>query len=145
MGAGWYVALEREIPGVGGVLPNNGRALLFAQHHLEEIARECGTPAIKDFFSSDPEALAAYLREQGIEAAPDQFAAEQWFEADDLLPTLTVAVERMRDPPAGVGQVEKVREDLAAMVEIVRRAAAGGVRVHIATGFLDLSERGDPP
>lgn len=141
MGAGWYVAMEREIPGVGGVLPNNGRALLFAQHHMEEIARACGLPPLKEFFSSDPDALAAYLREQGVEAQSDQFADEQWFGADDILPTLVAVNDRLHDPPVGIGQLEKVREDLAAMIEIVSRASEADVRVHIATGFVDLSER----
>lgn len=145
MGAGWYVALEREIPGVGGVLPNNGRALLFAQHHLEEIARECGLPALKNFFSSDPDALAAYLREQGVESDSEEFAAEQWYDAADVLPTLVAAFERLHDPPAGLGQIDKVRQDLAAMADIVHRAAAAGVRVHIATGLPDLSGRDAPP
>jgi hypothetical protein len=145
MGTGWYVALEREIPGAGGILPNNGRALLFAQHHLEEIARACGLPSLKEFFSSDPAALAAYLRDQGIDADPDQFPDEQWFDADDLLPTLDAAIERLREPPVGLGQIDKVREGLAAMEDVARRAAAAGVRIHIATGFLDLSERGNAP
>ena len=141
MGSGWYVALEREIPGVGGVLPHNGRALLFAQHHLEEIAREAGLPPLKEFFSSDPAALADYLREQGIDADPDELADECWYDADDILPTVQSAIASLHDPPVGLGQVEKVRDDLAAMADVLARVAAVGVRVHIATGLADLSER----
>src|SRR5688500_15230741 len=83
MGAGWYIALEREIPGVGGTLPHVGRALLFAQHHLEEFARDAGLPPLKEFFSSDPAAVAAYLREQGIDADPDELTDEAWFDPAD--------------------------------------------------------------
>jgi hypothetical protein len=140
MGAGWYVALEREIPGVGGVLPHNGRALLFAQHHLEEFARNSGIAPLKAFFSSDPAAVAAYLREQGIEADPEGLAAEEWFDAADALPTVRRLLESLTDPPIGLGQVERVRADLAAMEAVLVQAEAAPVRFHIATGLPDLDE-----
>jgi hypothetical protein len=138
MGSGWYVALEREVVGVGGVLPHNGKALLFAQHHLEEIARELDLPPLKAFFSSDPAALADYLREQGIAADPDEMAEEEWFDAADALPTVRALLEGLRDPPVGLGQVEKVRADLTAMADILAVATERGVRFHIATGLPDL-------
>ncbi|HEX4590072.1 MAG TPA: hypothetical protein VH120_09100 [Gemmataceae bacterium] len=139
MGAGWYVALERELPGVGGVLPNNGKALLFAQHHLEEIARRrFGIPPLKTFFSSDPAAVASYLAEQGIEADPDELADEAWYDPMDALPTVRRLLESLSDPPVGLGQVERVRADLAAMAEILEQAADACVRFHIATGLPDL-------
>lgn len=141
MGAGWYVALEREIPGVGGLLPHNGRALLFAQHHLEEIARAAGLPPLKEFFSSDPASVAAYLREQGIDADANEFADEDWYDAADALPTVQRCIEALHDPPVGLGSVEKVRADLAVMAAVLERSAAEGVRVHIATGLPDLGER----
>src|SRR5262245_28583324 len=144
MGAGWYVALEREIPGTSGALPHNGRALLFAQHHLEEFARDAGLPPLKDFFSSDPTAVAAYLHEQGIEADADEMTEEAWFDAADVLPTVRHCRERLLDPPAGLGQVERVRGDLAAMEKILTVAIENGVRFHIATGLPDLSDRPAP-
>src|SRR5947209_12397620 len=133
MGAGWYVALEREIPGTSGKLPHNGRALLFAQHHLEEFARAAGLPPLKEFFSSDPTAVAAYLHEQGIEADADEMSEESWFDAADAIPTVQLCRERLVDPPPGLGQVERVREDLAAMQAILAIAADRGVRFHGAT------------
>ena len=63
MGAGWYVAREREMPGVPGVLPNSGRPLTFAQHHFDEIARSLGMPLLKEFFSSDPAAIHGFIAE----------------------------------------------------------------------------------
>ena len=133
MGSGWYVALEREVIGVGGVLPHNGKALLFAQHHLEEIARELDLPPLKAFFSSDPAALADYLRDQGIAADADEMAAEEWFDPADALPTVRALLERLHDPPVGLGQEEKVRTDLAAMADVLTAAAERGVGFHIAT------------
>ena len=140
MGKGWFVALERPVAGVEGALPHHGKALLFAQHHLEELARELGLPPLKAFFSSDPAALSAYLLEQGIAAAADEFAAEEWYNPADALPTVRQLLDRLHDPPVGLGQVEKVRADLAAMANILAAAAEHGVRFHIATGLPDLSE-----
>src|SRR5881409_1761795 len=99
MGAGWYVAFERETADIRGALPHNGKALLFAQHHLEEIARELNLPPLKAFFSSNPVAVTAYLHEQGIEANPEELAAEEWFAPADALPTVQALLEGLHDPP----------------------------------------------
>jgi hypothetical protein len=130
--------LERELAGVGGVLPHRGKAMLFAQHHLEEIARDQGLPPLKAFFSSDPSAVADYLREQGIEADPEGLAEEEWFDPADALPTVRALLERLSDPPVGLGQVERVRDDLRAMANVLAVAAEHDVRFHIATGLPDL-------
>src|SRR5690348_4501512 len=138
MGAGWYVALEREVPGVGGVLPHTGKALLFAQHHLEEMTRAAELPPLKTFFSSNPAAVAAYLLEQGIAADEDELAVEEWYEPADALPTVRHLIDGLHDPPVGLGQVERVRADLTAMAGVLAAAAEHGVRFHIATGLPDL-------
>jgi hypothetical protein len=142
MGAGWYVALEREVAGTGGVLPHNGKALLFAQHHLEEIARRFGLPPLKAFFSSDPVAVAEYLAEQGIAAEADDLATEEWYEPGEALPTVRRLQESLAEPPVGMGQVDRVRADLAAMEAALLAAEAYGVRFHIATGLPELGEPG---
>jgi hypothetical protein len=143
MGAGWYVALEREVPGVGGVLPNNGKALLFAQHHLEEIAHRLGLPPLKRFFSADPSRVAAYLQEQGIATDADELAAEEWYDPAEALPTIRRLLEALADPPVGLGQIERVRADLAAMEVALVAADGNGIRFHIATGLPDLNELGE--
>jgi hypothetical protein len=148
MGAGWYVKLEREIPNCGGVLPHKGKALLFAQHHLEEIARRLGMAPLKAFFSSDPTAVAAYLQEQGIAADPMELAAEEWFDAADALPVVRRLLESLTDPPVGLGQLERVGADLSAMEAILVQAEAANVSFHIATGLPDLTSLtpdGEPP
>jgi hypothetical protein len=140
MGAGWYVALENEIAGVDGRLPHHGKALLFAQHHLEEMARAADLPPLKSFFSSNPAAVAAYLLDQGIAAAEDELAAEEWFDPADALPTIRLLIDGLNDPPVGLGQVERVRGDLSAMAGILAATAERGVRFHIATGLPELGE-----
>lgn len=143
MGAGWYIALEPEVPNLGGLLPHNGRALLFAQHQLEEIARRLDLPPLKAFFSSDPAAVVNYLNEQGITADPDELAAEEWFAPAAALPSVRQLLRSLAEPPPGMAQVERVCADLAAMETILVAADAAAVHFHIATGLLDLNER-DP-
>jgi hypothetical protein len=142
VGAGWYIAREREIPGTSGVLPHGGRALTFAQHHFDEIARSLGLPLLKDFFSSDPGAVAAYLREHGVTKDAAELAEEEWFDPDLILPTVRAILEQLESPPVGLGQIEKVRADLAAMRDILVAADQQHIRVHIATG---LPEELGPP
>ena len=119
---------------------HNGRALLFAQHHLEEFARAAGLPPLKAYFSSDPAAVADYLRDQGIATDPDQFADEAWFDPADALPTVRLCREQLADPPPGLGQVEKVRDDLAAVEAVLVAAGERGVRFHIATRLPELND-----
>lgn len=140
MGAGWYVALEREIPGVGGILPNNGRALLFAQLHLEEMARAAELPPLKAFFSSDPSAISSYLHEQGIEADSDNLPDEEWFDAAEALPTVRCLLDALHNPPRGLMQIEKVLQDLQTIESVLSAAERNEVRFHIATGLPDLKE-----
>jgi hypothetical protein len=144
MGAGWYVALDRDIPGVSGRLPHYGKALLFAQHHLEEMARAAGLTALKSFFSSNPATLSAYLLDQGLAANEEELAAEEWFDPADAMPTLRHLIDGLCDPPVGLGQVERVRDDLGAMTRVLAAAAEHGVRFHIATRLPDLADRERP-
>ena len=140
VGAGWYVALEgSESHSVA--LPHRGKALLFAQFQLEEIADELGLPALKAFFSSDPAAMADYFRRQGLEPDPDALPDEEWFDATDALPTVRALLARLQGDPRAVPQGEKVTADLRAMERALADAAARAVRFHIATRLPDL----DPP
>jgi hypothetical protein len=142
VGAGWYIAREQEIPSTSGVLPNGGRALTFAQHHFDEIARSLGLPLLKEFFSSDPGAVAAYLREHGVNKDAAELAEEEWFDPESILPTVQAILDRLEIPPVGLSQIEKVRADLAAMRDLLVAAGQQRIRVHIATG---LPEELGPP
>ncbi|MFL5327941.1 MAG: hypothetical protein ACJ8C4_03430 [Gemmataceae bacterium] len=138
MGAGWFVACEES----GRVaLPHGGRALLFAQYHLEEFAYELGLSPLKDFFSSNPEAIAEYFRSQGLN--PDQFSLpdEEWFDPNEALPTLRGLLAKLNDDPGPVQSLEKVRDDLATICAAVEAADARGERFHIGTAMPDLSGR----
>ncbi len=140
MGAGWYVACEKS---GAKELPHKGKAVLFAQFHLEEIARSLKVPLLKEFFSTNPAAMMHYLQEQGIEPDPDNLPDEMWFEPADAKPTLEALIQRLDDDPGMVQSIEKVRADLRAVLEAINQAAASGERFHIATVMPDLTGR-DP-
>lgn len=141
MGAGWFVALEDSEP---KRLPHNGKALLFAQYHLEEFARELGVAPLKDFFSGDPAQVAEYFRGQGLD--PDNFDLpdEQWFDPADALLTVRALLAKLDDDPGPIQSVEKVRADLRDILDALLAADATGERFHIATAMPDLSERERP-
>ena len=83
------------------------------------------------------------MHEQGIASDADELAEEEWFDAADALPTVRRLLESLADPPVGLGQIERVRADLAAMEAMLVAADAAGVRFHIATGLPDLNEMGE--
>src|SRR4051794_4296239 len=106
MGAGWFVMCAES---GAKELPHKGKALLFAQYHLEEFAREAGVAPLKDFFSSDPAALSGYIRDQGIDPDEYDLPEEEWFDPADALPTLRVLLARLNDDPGPVQNLPKVR------------------------------------
>lgn len=138
MGAGWLVVGEESGP---HELPHKGKALLFAQYHLEQFAREMELPALKSFFSNDPAQVAAYFRDQGLDPEQYDLPDEAWFEPSDALPTVRALANWLVDDPGPVQSLEKVRADLEAMLAVLTKADADGERFHIATAMPDLSGR----
>jgi hypothetical protein len=138
MGAGWYIAGEES----GRTdLPHGGKALLFAQYHLENFAGELGVTPLKDFFSSNPEQIAAYLQSQGVTTDQFDLPDEEWYEPADALVTVRALITRLDEDPGPVQTLHKVREDLAAIGQAVEAAQARGERFHIGTSMPDLSGR----
>jgi len=138
MGAGWYVKGADTGP---RPLPHGGRALLFAQYQLEQFAHEAALPPLKEFFSSDPAELARYMRSQGIERDASDFPDEEYFDPSDALPTLRALVARLEVDPGPITGLDKVRDDLAAILQFVEAADVTGEAFHIATAMPDLSDR----
>jgi hypothetical protein len=138
MGAGWFVQCADS---GAQPLPHRGRALLVAQYQLEEFAREAALPPLKDFFSSDPAALAGYMRSQGVERDVADFPDEEFFDPVDALPTLRALIARLDDDPGSIASLAKVRDDLNEILRIVEAADQTGELFHIATAMPDLSDR----
>lgn len=142
MSAGWYVACEQSGK---RELPHKGKALLFAQFHLEEFARALQVPLLKDFLSSNPAAMMHYLQEQGIEPDPDNLPEEDWFEPSAAKGTLAALLRQLDTDPGLVQSLEKVRADLQAILDAVEEADRNGERFHIAAALPDLTGREPEP
>jgi len=142
MSAGWYVACEQT---GRHELPHQGKALLFAQFHLEEFARALQVPSLKEFLSINPSAMLNYLQEQGIEPDPDNLPEENWFEPNTAQATLTTLLQQLDTDPGLVQSLDKVRADLQAILAVVTEADRNGERFHIAAALPDLSGREPEP
>ncbi len=138
MGAGWFVQGHDSGP---KPLPHGGRALLFAQYQLEEFAREIGLEPLKNFFSSDPSQVAAYFREQGLNPDDFELPEEEWHDPTEALLTVRSLLARLENDPGPVPALEKVRDDLTAVLAALEQFDATGEQFHIATSMPDLSER----
>ena len=118
---------NRSFPALGGVLPHNGKALLFAQHHLEEIARRLDFPPLEDVLQQRPDrggGIPHSSRES--QPTPTNLAAEEWFDAGRRAAE-RAAADRIAEPirRSGMGQIERVRADLAAMEAILENGRSG--------------------
>lgn len=138
MGAGWYV--QGKVTGPHSV-PHGGRALLFAQYHLEEFAAELGVEPLKAFFSSNPAAVAKYFREQGMNPDEYELPTENWYDPADAMPTFRALLNRLKDDPGPVQSLDKVRADLQAIADVVAEFDQTGEQFHIATAMPDLSSK----
>ncbi len=138
MGTGWFVQGQESGP---HPVPHGGRALLYAQYHLEEFATEMGVEPLKSFFSSNPASVAQYFRDQGLNPDDFELPEESWFDPADALPTLRALLNRLDDDPGPVQSIEKVRADLKAIADAVLKFDATGEQFHIATAMPDLTGR----
>lgn len=131
MGLGWHVALTREIPGVDPTAVN-GKALIFRQRDLDELARQRGLTPLTHFLSVDPAALVGYFQQQGLD--PDNFPipAEDWFEPGAALTTVRGLRDQLRGDPS-VLDAQRIIQDLQALEAILVAAQREQVLFHLAS------------
>jgi len=131
MAGGWHVRLERDLPGVE-ISSDAGKALLYYQRQIDELAERIELPRLSSYFSADPQGVATYLAEQGLD--PDSFdlPEEAWFDAADGLLTFRGLIDAIRTDPAGILQPEKILADLVCVEQTLAIAALHDVRFHLA-------------
>jgi len=139
MAAGWTVILEEGRAAASDA--RGGKALLYYQRQIDNLASDLGLTALSTFFSRDPRAIADYLRDQGVEPDMDELPDEEWFEPEDGLATIRGLLAALRDDPSAAPEPTKIIADL----EGIERAleSAGGVRFHLGRELAKLSERAD--
>lgn len=134
MGLGWHVALQTPIAGVdpAGV---DGKALIFRQRDLDELARQLGIEPLTDFVSANPQALARYLAQQGLDPANYPLADEEWFAAAAGLTTVRGLVAHLQARPDAVLDSFRIIRDLQAIERILKAADTAGVLFHLESAL----------
>jgi hypothetical protein len=132
MGLGWHVALQSPIAGVNPA-DVDGKALIHRQRDLDELARRLGVEPLSHFVSANPEALARYLAQQGLDATAYSVPEEEWFAAADGLKTVCRLRAELRSRPDAVLDSQRILRDLEAIERILQAAAAADVAFHLAS------------
>lgn len=130
MAAGWTVVLETPI---AGGLPASaaGKSLLYYQRQIDDLATSLDLAPLSSFFSRDPQAIAKYMRELGVEPDMDALPDEEWHHPVEGLITVCGLLECLRSDPKRVPEPEKIIADLEGVEHALNEAATQGIRFHL--------------
>jgi hypothetical protein len=132
MALGWYVALEREIPGVDGTAVG-GKALIHAQRQLDDLARQLGLPPVTGFLSVIPEQVAGFLEREGLDPEAYPIPEEEWYAPGEGLRTVQGLLGHLRSAPQVVHNGGRVLQELLAVERILAAAEREKVPFHLAS------------
>jgi hypothetical protein len=132
MGMGWRVALERELPPAARIAVD-GKALIFRQHDLDELAEQLGLTPLTEFVSVDPVAVGRFLAEQGINPDDHPIPDEEWFAPADALPTVRGLLGLLRRNPGAVLDSHRILRDLTGIEQILVLADRESIQFHLGS------------
>lgn len=132
MGLAWYIAAEKEIPGLDIFV--NGKSIAYIdEERLEQLCLELGVSPLMDFFSVDAQEtealLEAYL--DGDEE-PLSTPEEEWFPAATGLVTVRALADYLRAHPDHLQNQQDVITDLSEYQQILETLEQHQVRWHLA-------------
>lgn len=130
MAEGWGVVVNRDEVALP-VHANNGRALLYYQRQVDELAESLGVTPLSRFFSRSPEDIAEFLRRQGVEPDPDDLPDEQWFEPAEGLAVVRALLSALNQSPEVLSAQAGIVADLVAAEESLKFAAAHECLFHL--------------
>jgi hypothetical protein len=127
----WYIALERNIPGLDHRV--DGKALAHASNVLDGIARQAGVEPLMSFFSICPSDLPEELQilNLGKNAKLAEKLTEKWFSADEGLKTIHALLAAAQSN----GLEERILEDLQNFHRVLKTASQHGIRWHLAIDY----------
>jgi hypothetical protein len=131
MAGGWHVRLERDLPGVE-IATGSGVALLYRQRQIDELAERLRLLPLSRFFSTNPDAVSAYLAEQGLNPAEFDLPDEEWYDPADGLETVRGLLVAIRTEPESIPKSDKIVLDLEGIEQVLTLAAMHNVRFHLA-------------
>jgi hypothetical protein len=141
MASGWRVVLQQELPGELAAA-DTGKALLYYQRQIDELAERLELLPLSRFFSRSPHDIAAYLRTQGVEPNLDDLPEEVWHDAADGLRTVRALLTALGQGPGSLPQPEKIVADLRVVERILVVAEREAIRFHLGR---ELPVLGEPP
>jgi hypothetical protein len=121
-GAGLYIDLECEIPGVDAV-SINGRALLASLEALNTLAGEGGAVPLARFVRAHMSELAGFA-DDGCGSR----VGDRWFDPGEGLAAVRRVIERARRAPA---VPDAAVDDLARLEQVLEAASRHGVAFHL--------------
>jgi hypothetical protein len=131
MAGGWYVLLERDVPGLD-ISADGGKSLLYFHRQIDDLSARLQLPPISGFFRPDRAGVLAYLQEQGVEPDPDALPDEDWFEPEDGLDTVRGLLDQLRADPTSAPSGEKLIGELEEIERILGAAEREGVRFRLS-------------
>lgn len=125
------ITLEREVPELAAYKKaGTGKALARESDRLDTAARAKKVDAITSLLSESHEALAAQMREHGMDPTKMRLPPEQWYAATQGLKTVRGLAEYVEANLNNFKQPNPILRDLQAAATLLSAAEAAGVRFH---------------
>jgi hypothetical protein len=133
MGSAIYIVTKKEIKGFDAFV--NGKAIGKVDGDaLERLCEAAGVESLLGFISQDPDELAEFFDEDGVEGA-DEFPAEEWFKAERGLAAIQGLQAHLRANPSALRDQAAVLDDLAEYERVLLKLAERKIEWHFAIDF----------
>ncbi len=132
MGLGWYVSLEKAVPGLEAP-DTDGKALVHAQHTLAESARRLGLTPLHEFLGTDPREVEQFLEREGLNPKEFPIPEEDWFAPAEGLATVRGLFKYVGANPQDVDKADRVLRDLKAFEGMLVAAEKHQTRFHLSS------------
>jgi hypothetical protein len=133
MSVAYYIVLQSEIDGFDPFV--NGKAIAHAnEKELDKLFKALNVTPLAAFLSQDPDELAEFIADQGVDA-PEDLPSEQWFTAEQGLATVRALKHHLVSNPKALKNATAIGEDLAEYEAVLDRIKKEGVLWHLALDF----------
>lgn len=134
MSVALFVVTKEEIAGFDPVV--DGKAIgRLDDEVLERLCAAAGVASLMEFVSQDPEELAGFLEDEGIDPAEADIAAEAWYTPAEGLAVVRGLIGYLEANPDAVGGATDVLADLREYEAVFTRLAAENVAWHFEVDF----------
>lgn len=133
MSSAIYIVTKKQIKGFDAFV--NGKAIGTVDGEaLERLCKAAGVESLLGFISQDPDELADFLDEEGVDGA-DALPAEEWFTAERGLAAIQGLQAHLRANPGTLPGQAAVLDDLAEYEGVLLKLAEKKVDWHFAIDF----------